>query len=119
MSKNFKDFYNFIKCINPSLCHIWEDFNTREDPKPGDKYLIFSSVGNSSTKNNYSNICKFDKILLDSSFDNGVAFNYIFKDENNNDVNVYSINSVNDENKLTKEQRKYIFGFWRNCIKIL
>ncbi len=103
MIGNFKDFYKFVKCFNPRLCNIWEDFYNRADPKRGDEYIY----------NNEKII--FDNVVFDSYFKNGVAFYYNFYNLTGDKISIHSINNVYDPDKLTKEDIEDLYGFWTKC----
>lgn len=114
--KSGKDFYNFVKSYNTEICDLYEDFCNRKDPEPGDIFLtpsIFNSLMGKST---------FDKMVYegvdyDSLFDNGIAFIYSFHllTDENTKIHIRSINKVDDPSKLSDEDRKDLYGFWRKC----
>lgn len=103
MIGTFKDFYKFVKCFNPKLCNVWEDFHNRPDPKEGDVYMYGDEK------------IIFDNIIFDSKFKNGVAFFYNFHKENGDTVVVYSINDVYEPDKLLREELNDLYSFWTKC----
>lgn len=115
MTGTYKEFYRFVQWMNPHICDLWEDFHNRPNPKQGDKFLLKKMP--QLNENSYQEIF-FEKVEFDGSFDNGVAFWYLFKDVNGNEVKVYSINDVYDYKKLTVEQLSHVMGFWTDCIPI-
>ena len=58
---------------------------------------------------------EFVKVEYDSNFNNGVAFWYIFND-NDKEFRVWSINKVDDPSKLINTERNSVYGFWRYCL---
>ena len=107
MVGTFKEFYHFVKSYNPELINIWEDYNNAPDPKKGDKYLV--------KVNGCWEEMTFNKVEFCPTFKNGVQHNYFFKDKDNNDYIIHSINYVEDPNKLSKFDNEYLFGFWKYC----
>jgi len=105
-----KDLEMFIKCIAPLEWKVYEDFHTRPDPKEGDR---FSAYVSNKDDMQYV-IVTFIKVEFDPAFRNGVAFWYVF-DNNGEEFRIWSINDVNDPCKLSDEERKAIYGFWRYC----
>ena len=117
MIGTYKEFYQFVKENNSYICSLWEDFNNRPDPQVGDEFLLYYSITEMGVLTPLQVI--FDKVLLDSKFKNGVAFYYIFHNKNTNEeIKVKSINSVDDISKLTIEDQKDLYGFWKTCFPI-
>ena len=115
MTGTYKEFYKFVKCFNPSICSIWEDFNKRPDPKSGDKFLL--KFDSELDKTTYIQVI-FDNIEFDSLFRNGVQYRYNFHDNEGNEYTVHSINAVEDPSKLSTDEMENLYGFWRYCIPI-
>lgn len=114
MIGTYKEFYRFVKENNPYICAIWEDFNNRPDPQVGDEFLLYYSITEIGVLNPIYVI--FDKVLLDSKFKNGVAFYYIFHDKKTNEeIKVRSINSVDNIENLTFDDKIDLYGFWKRC----
>ena len=51
---------------------------------------------------------------FDNTFENGVAFFYIFI-VNDKEIKIRSINNVYDNDKLTLKERRDIYRFWVDC----
>lgn len=107
------DFYSFVKTFNSSICDLYEEINTRKDPKPGDKYAL--SIKSELHKGLIFSFVTYEGVELDDSFDNGIAFFYIFKNDKDEIVKVRSINKVDDILKLSKRDKKDLFSFWIKC----
>lgn len=110
MIGTYKQFWNFIRVFNPSFCDLWEDINNRPNPNKGDKFRYI--IGEDDP------IIIFDKVEYDPTFDNGVAFIYKFHREDNNEkIDVYSINDVEDIDKFHKSDRSILnlYRFWKVC----
>lgn len=107
IKNSYKDLYKFIKVCNPDLISLYNDFYKRPDPINGDKFIF----------NN--DIIIFRKVLLDPSFDKGVAFDYIFEDKNRNEVKIKSINYVEDDKILNEYEQHDFLGFWKYCQPVL
>lgn len=115
MIGNYKDFYNFVNIKNPYLIELWEDINNRPSPKEGDLFEIECNISDSNYNSIYAvKTCEFIKVEFDKEFENGVAFYYIFK-YNDDIVKVHSINYVYDTSKLTMEDQFDLYGFWTKC----
>ena len=106
MIGTYKEFFNFVNNKSPFICSLWEDFNTRKDPQNGDMFLV--KYGDKCVK------AIFDKVIFDGSFENGVAFFYIFI-SNNKEIKIRSINDVYDNKLLTSEEKQDIYRFWIDC----
>jgi len=115
MTGTYKEFYKFVQCMNPHICNLWEDFKHRPNPQNGDKFLLRKQ--SQLNESSYQEIT-FKKVVFDGNFKNGVAFWYIFEDNDGNEVKVYSINDVYEYSKLTFEEFSNVFGFWKRCIPI-
>ena len=115
MTGTYKEFYKFVQWMNPHICDLWEDFNNRPNPQIGDKFLLRKDP--QLNESSYQEIT-FKKVFFDINFRNGVAFWYIFEDENGNEVRVYSINDVYEYDKLTIDDISHILGFWQYCTPI-
>ena len=105
MTGKFKDFYKFVKCVNSGICELWEDFNNRPDPNPGDEYMY--------ERTTFPFKIIFDKVEFDSKFENGVAFYYVFHTEDGDEFKIHSINDVYDTDKLT--DLRDLYRFWTDC----
>lgn len=117
MTGTYKEFYQFVNENDSYICDLWEDFNNRPDPQVGDEFLLYYSITEMGVLNPVCVV--FDKVLLDSEYKNGVAFYYIFHNKNTNEeIKVRSINSVDDINKLTIEDQKDLYGFWKTCFPV-
>ena len=113
MIGKYKDFYKFVKCFNSSICSIWEEFNNRKDPQPGDKFMINFYNTEMLDQSKYGEVI-FDKVDFDPTFKNGVAFIYRFHDENTGEEYIIrSINDVDDPKLLRYEELKDLYGFWK------
>ncbi len=106
MIGTYKDFFNFTNNISPFICELWEDYNNRKDPKQGDMFLI--KQADKYVKGT------FNKIIFDNTFENGVAFFYIFI-VNDKEIKIRSINNVYDNDKLTLKERRDMYRFWVDC----
>lgn len=104
MTKSYKNFYNFVKSLSPNIVEIWENFDNYPDVKPGSKWIY----------NKDGTIWIFNKIIFDITFENGVKFNYIFNniDDNNITLVIPSINYVKDTDKITEKDRLDLYGFF-------
>lgn len=117
MIGTYKEFYQFVKENNSYICSLWEDFNNRPDPQVGDEFLLYHSIAEIGVLNPLQVI--FDKVLLDSKFNNGVAFYYIFRDKKTNEeIKVRSINSVDNIENLTFDDKIDLYGFWKTCFPV-
>ena len=115
MTGTFKEFYNFVKCFNPYICNIWEDFHKRPNPQEGDKFFIKDCNAGLNEETFKEGI--FKKLEFDSKFIKGVAFYYIF-DVNGTEYKVYSINDVYNGYELDIDEQSNLYGFWKYCIPI-
>lgn len=106
MIGTYKKFFDFVNNISPVICSLWEDFNIRKDPQKGDMFLV--KQGDKCIK------AVFDRILFDDTFENGVAFFYIFI-SNDKEIKIHSINDVYNYKKLTQKEKKDIYKFWIDC----
>ncbi len=112
MKYHINDLEKFLNCVNPGLLYVFKNYYVRPDPKPGDK---FKYIKNSELNQPLIDI-EYVGIKYDANFKNGVAFWYIFKDNNNNEIKVWSINDVYDPKQLTFDERESVYAFWRYCI---
>ena len=113
MIGTFKEFYKFVRCFNPELKVIWEDFHNRPNPKSGDKYIINFFDSDNLDLSKFGEVI-FDKVDFDPTFKNGVAFIYRFHDENTGkEYIIRSINDVDDPKLLRYEELKDLYGFWK------
>lgn len=103
IKNNYKDLYKFIKVCNHDLIDLYNDFYNRPDPKEGDKFTFYNSL------------IIFKKVLLDITFDKGVAFDYIFEDLEGNEIKIKSINYVEDDKTLNEYEKNDFLGFWKYC----
>ena len=117
-NKYYKDFIEFVNILEPSLINLFNEFLSRDDPQPGDKY-VFINRHMSIENPIYSFNIIFDKVIFDDTFNNGVAFYYIFhREDNGEELNVHSINDVNDPSILNQDEYEDLFRFWKDCIPV-
>lgn len=104
MIKSYKNFYSFVESLSPEIIETWNNFNNYPNNMDGTKWILKDD----------NSVWNFKKVIFDSNFKNGVKFFYVFTSENNKDIEfvVESINSVEDNSKLTEEDRKYLYGFF-------
>lgn len=112
MIGTYKDYKHFIQCIDPYLDSLYEEFYKRPDPKFGDKFIY--RIDPELNKPSFIDLT-FIKVEFDSEFKNGVAFWYIFKNDNK-EFRVWSINNVYDPTKLSVKERSAVYAFWKYCL---
>ena len=106
--KKYKEFYEFVELNCPELCKLWEECNDRPVPIIGQEYIC----------NLYGDKIKasFYKILFDENFKNGAAFFYIFnRNDTGQKISIRSVSFVYNKDKLTEEDKKDLFRFWKDC----
>lgn len=108
--KSYKSIYEFVYAMNPELIQLWERLLNDPEAKIGDKFYI-------SNEDTEDKLYVLDRIDFDHEFDNGVAFIYMFHSyvDELHRAFVRSINKVDDPSKLSDEDRKDLYGFWRKC----
>lgn len=107
-NKDKANVLDVIKYISPEIYQyalvLYNDISNRPNPKAGDKYEYGEKV------------IVFEKVMLDGEFKSGVAFDYIFHEEGdeNNKIIIHSINSITDENYILNiNDMKDMYGFWK------
>lgn len=107
-NKDKANILDVIKYISPEVYNyaliLYNDIEHRPDPQKGDIYEYGEKH------------IVFENVMLDSDFNHGVAFNYIFhlETDENKKIIIRSINSITDDNYiLNTDDIRDMYGFWK------